>query len=82
MHWPGAKQVEHGRAKGRAKGKDSYHRGLVPNILAGPPCRRQVQGDIAAHLDRSFQQVQTYEKGTNRIPVVCLVSLADYPLVC
>jgi transcriptional regulator with XRE-family HTH domain len=38
----------------------------------------KTQVDIAEHLDLSFQQVQKYEKGTNRIPIQELVSLAAY----
>src|SRR5665213_870657 len=43
---------------------------------------RQVVGksqiDVAEHCDVTFQQVQKYEKGTNRIPVDRLVSLSKY----
>lgn len=36
------------------------------------------QMETANHLDITFQQLQKYETGTNRIPVDRLVSLADY----
>jgi transcriptional regulator with XRE-family HTH domain len=36
------------------------------------------QTDAADHLDCSFQQIQKYESGINRIPVDCLVRLAAY----
>lgn len=41
------------------------------------------QGEVAEHLQVTFQQVQKYEAGTNRIPVDRLVSLSaflDVPL--
>jgi len=36
------------------------------------------QIEAAGHLDVSFQQIQKYEAGANRIPVDRLVSLADW----
>jgi transcriptional regulator with XRE-family HTH domain len=43
---------------------------------------RQVVGksqiDVAEHLDVTFQQVQKYENGRNRIPIDRLVSLSKY----
>ena len=36
------------------------------------------QEEVAEHLDLTFQQVQKYENGTNRIPIDRLVSLADF----
>jgi transcriptional regulator with XRE-family HTH domain len=43
---------------------------------------RQVVGksqiDVAEHLNVTFQQVQKYEKGSNRIPVDRLISLSKY----
>ena len=43
---------------------------------------RQVAGksqiDVAEHLNVSFQQVQKYENGRNRIPIDRLVSLSKY----
>jgi transcriptional regulator with XRE-family HTH domain len=36
------------------------------------------QSDVAGHLDVTFQQVQKYEKGTNRIPVDRLIALSEY----
>ena len=36
------------------------------------------QSEVGDHIGVSFQQVQKYENGTNRIPVEQLVSLATY----
>jgi transcriptional regulator with XRE-family HTH domain len=43
---------------------------------------RQAAGEsqtgVAAHLDVTFQQVQKYENGSNRIPVDRLIALSKY----
>lgn len=39
--------------------------------------RRLSQSELGEHLGVSFQQVQKFEKGTNRISAAALVSLAD-----
>ena len=36
------------------------------------------QSDVAGHLDVTFQQMQKYEKGSNRIPVDRLIALSEY----
>jgi len=36
------------------------------------------QTETAGHLDVTFQQIQKYEAGTNRIPLDRLVSLSDF----
>lgn len=38
----------------------------------------KTQEEVAAHLEVSFQQVQKYEDGRNRIPIDRLVSLSRY----
>jgi transcriptional regulator with XRE-family HTH domain len=55
-----------------------FYRDLGRAIRAARVASGKTQNDIADHLDMTFQQVQKYEKGTNRIPVDCLVSLADF----
>lgn len=35
------------------------------------------QSDLAEHIGKTFQQVQKYEKGVNRIPVIDLVTIAE-----
>ncbi|NKC33404.1 helix-turn-helix domain-containing protein [Falsiroseomonas selenitidurans] len=39
--------------------------------------RRMSQSELAVHLDVSFQQVQKYEQGTNRISVSSLLQIAQ-----
>lgn len=46
---------------------------LVARIAAG-----KTQRDVAAHLDVSFQQIQKYENGANRIPIHRLLSVANF----
>jgi transcriptional regulator with XRE-family HTH domain len=45
----------------------------VARIAAG-----KSQTETASHLDITFQQIQKYEAGTNRIPIDRLVSLSDF----
>jgi transcriptional regulator with XRE-family HTH domain len=56
----------------------SFYRELGLNLRAARGAAGKSQGDVAAHLDLTFQQVQKYENGTNRIPLDRLVRLADY----
>jgi transcriptional regulator with XRE-family HTH domain len=58
--------------------KDTFYRDLGSAIRLARVAAGKSQADVAAHLDLSFQQVQKYEKGANRIPVEELVSLAAY----
>jgi transcriptional regulator with XRE-family HTH domain len=55
-----------------------FYRDLGRAIRATRVVSGKSQNDIADHLDMTFQQVQKYENGKNRIPVDCLVSLADF----
>ena len=55
-----------------------FYRELGLNIRAARSASGKSQSDIAEHIDVTFQQVQKYENGINRIPVDRLVSLADY----
>src|SRR5690242_1105587 len=55
-----------------------FYRDLGRNIRLTRSAAGKSQTDAAEFLDVSFQQVQKYEKGTNRIPVDRLVSLADF----
>jgi transcriptional regulator with XRE-family HTH domain len=57
---------------------DSFYRDLGSAIRLARIAAGKSQSDAAAHLDLSFQQIQKYEKGVNRIPVEDLVSLADF----
>lgn len=55
-----------------------FYRDLGRNIRLTRSAVGKSQIDAAEYLDVSFQQVQKYEKGTNRIPVDRLVSLAAF----
>jgi transcriptional regulator with XRE-family HTH domain len=55
-----------------------FYRELGLNIRAARSASGKSQSDVAEHIDVTFQQVQKYENGSNRIPVDRLVSLADY----
>jgi transcriptional regulator with XRE-family HTH domain len=55
-----------------------FYRELGLNIRAARSASGKSQTDVAEHIDVTFQQVQKYENGANRIPVDRLVSLADY----
>ena len=61
-----------------------FYRELGSNLRVARSAAGKSQSEIAEYLDVTFQQVQKYENGTNRIPVHRLVSLAAYlevPLV-
>jgi transcriptional regulator with XRE-family HTH domain len=55
-----------------------FYRELGRNLRVARVASGKNQSEIAEHLDVSFQQVQKYENGTNRIPVDRLISLAAY----
>ena len=55
-----------------------FYRELGLNIRAARSASGKSQSDVAEHIDVTFQQVQKYENGTNRIPIDRLVNLADY----
>jgi transcriptional regulator with XRE-family HTH domain len=58
--------------------EDRFYRELGLNIRAARAIAGKTQGEVAEHINVTFQQVQKYEKGTNRIMVDRLVSLANY----
>lgn len=55
-----------------------FYRQLGRNLRVARGAAGKSQMEAAEHLDVTFQQVQKYENGTNRIPVDRLVSLAAY----
>ncbi len=55
-----------------------FYPDLGRNIRLTRHAAGKSQEEAAAHLDVTFQQFQKYEKGTNRIPIDRLVSLADF----
>jgi len=40
--------------------------------------RNLTQGDLAAYLGVTFQQIQKYENGTNRLSVAVMLRLCDF----
>ena len=55
-----------------------FYSELGCNIRLAREAAGRSQSDVAGHLDVTFQQVQKYEKGTNRIPVDRLIALSEY----
>jgi len=58
--------------------EDRFYRELGLKIRAARGAAGKTQTEVAENIDVAYQQVQKYEKGTNRIMVDRLVSLADY----
>jgi transcriptional regulator with XRE-family HTH domain len=56
----------------------SFYRDLGNNLRVAREASDRSQTEVARFLDVTFQQVQKYENGTNRIPVDRLISLADW----
>jgi transcriptional regulator with XRE-family HTH domain len=56
----------------------SFYRQLGRNLRVARSAAGKSQADVAEYLDVSFQQLQKYESGANRIPLYGLVSLAAY----
>ena len=55
-----------------------FYRDLGRNLRTARSAAGKSQSEVAEFLDLTFQQVQKYENGTNRIPVDRLVSLATF----
>lgn len=55
-----------------------FYRDLGSNIRTARGAAGKSQEEVADHLGLTFQQVQKYENGMNRIPIDRLVSLADF----
>lgn len=55
-----------------------FYRDLGRNLRVARSAAGKSQMETAEHIDVTFQQLQKYENGTNRIPVNRLVSLAAY----
>ena len=64
--------------KPRQRLEKRFYRDLGHNIRLTRSAAGKTQTEIADHLDITFQQVQKYETGTNRIPVDRIVKLAAY----
>jgi transcriptional regulator with XRE-family HTH domain len=55
-----------------------FYRDLGRNVRTARSAAGKSQTEVAEFLDVSFQQVQKYENGKNRIPLDRLVSLAGF----
>ena len=64
--------------KSKRPHEGKFYRDLGHNIRLTRSAAGKTQTEIADHLDITFQQVQKYENGTNRIPVDRIVKLAAY----
>ena len=56
----------------------SFYRDLGRNVRTARVAAGKSQTEVAEFLDVTFQQVQKYENGRNRIPFDRIVSLADF----
>ena len=65
-----------GRPKQKPEG--TFYRDLGRAIRAARVAAGKTQTEVAEHIGVTFQQLQKYENGGNRIPVEHLVSLAEY----
>ena len=57
---------------------DDYYRKIGNSLRLARLAAGKTQMQAAEHIDSSFQQLQKYEKGVNRIPVKELDKLAAY----
>ena len=64
--------------KPRQPPEERFYRGLGHGIRVARVAAGKSQEETDARIDVTFQQIQKYETGSNRIPVYALVSLADY----
>ena len=55
-----------------------FYRDLGRNVRTARSAAGKSQTEVAEFLDVTFQQVQKYENGKNRIPLDRLVSIAAY----
>jgi transcriptional regulator with XRE-family HTH domain len=62
----------------KKKPEDNFYCDLGSAIRLARVTAGKSQTEVAEHLDLTFQQVQKYESGKNRIPVQELASLAAY----
>jgi transcriptional regulator with XRE-family HTH domain len=58
--------------------EERFYRELGLNLRAARGAAGKSQTDVAEHIDRTFQQVQKYENGKDRISLYTLISPADY----
>jgi transcriptional regulator with XRE-family HTH domain len=62
----------------KKKPEDTFYRDLGSAIRLARVTAGKSQAEVAEHLGLTFQQLQKYESGKNRIPVQELASLAAY----
>ena len=58
--------------------EDDFYNDLGRNLRVARSAAGKNQTEIAEHLDVTYQQIQKYEKGKDRIPIDRLVSLAAF----
>ena len=64
--------------KSRQVPEGSFYRDLGRDLRAARVAAGRNQTETAKHLDVTFQQLQKYEKGKDRIPVHRLIRLAAF----
>lgn len=64
--------------KSKRPPETAFYRELGLGLRAARAAAGKSQSDVAELLDVSFQQLQKYENGINRIPIFDLISLANY----
>lgn len=64
--------------KSKGLPETAFYRELGFNLRAARGAAGKSQREIAEHLGATYQQVQKYENGTNRIQIFDLISLAAY----
>jgi len=67
-----------GKHKYKEAPEDRFYKELGNRLRLARAAAGKSQADVAEHLECSFQQLQKYEKGTNRIPIRELDRLAAY----
>jgi transcriptional regulator with XRE-family HTH domain len=64
--------------KPKQQPEERFYQELGRNLKVVRSAAGKSQTDVAEHIDVTFQQIQKYENGKDRIPLYALVSLAAY----
>lgn len=65
-------------SRNATKNEKTFYSNIGRNIVLARKVAGKSQGDVADHVEVTFQQLQKWEKGRNRIPVRELVMVASY----
>ena len=65
-------------SRNATKNEKTFYSNIGRNIVLARKVAGKSQGDVADHVEVTFQQLQKWEKGRNRIPVRELVLVASY----